>query len=285
MSLLPRVFGPAGLAAVALVVTSALSACGDSATRPSSRDHGSGPSVLDVSVRGTSFTEVPPTVHPGTVTLLFRNSDSRRHMAAIARLVGGHTAADIPAFLASDQARQGPPPWLQIVGGVDELDPGERGGWTGILEAGSYVVASFSPDRQGRPELADGLLAAFRAEGTRVEAPLPATRARVTLGAGGMLTMSSVPAGTTAVTLINDDATTRTVDLTSVEPGRTYHDVLKEAQQGTGVPASLVRLGGTVVPPHSRVVAGIEPARRGTTYVVFDIDHIGEGAIAHETVR
>jgi len=112
----------------------------------------------------------------------------------------------------------------------------------------------------------------------------PRAGATVTLGPDAALDLSAVPAGATAIALVNDDDAARTVDVTSVKPGRTYDDVAAEAQQGTGVPPSLTRLGGTVVPPHGRVVVGIEAAAAGTTYVVFDLDHVGEGAIDHETV-
>ena len=49
------------------------------------------------------------------------------------------------------------------------------------------------------------------------------------------------------------------------------------------MPPSLIRLGGTTVPAHGSVVAAIEPAQAGATFVVFDIEHVGEGAIVHVT--
>ena len=283
-----RVLVPTAL----LVLAGALSACGGTAsgTAPSgtaaatSSGDLAAPTTIRVGIAGTSFTGVPASVHPGTVTLDFTNSGSRLHMAAIAHLGDGHTAADIRAFLASPEGRQGPPPWLQLVGGVDELDPGHSASWTGELDAGDYAVLSFSPDAQGVPEVADGLLAPFTAGGDVRRVTVPQTQATVTLDAQNGLTMTALPAGATAIELVNDADAPRTVDVTAVRPGRTYDDVMREAQQGQGVPPSLVRLGGSGVPPHGRVVVGIEPAAAGTTYVVFDIDHVGEGAIAHVTV-
>jgi hypothetical protein len=218
-------------------------------------------------------------------TMSFTNATSAVHMAALARLAAGHTAADIVPFLASPAGQQGPPAWLSLVGGVDELDPGHHGSWTGALAAGSYALVSFSSDRQGRPEVADGMLAPFTVEGSpAADAVAPHSGGTVTLGTAGTLTMTAVAPGATALKLVNADGTPRTVEITAIRPGRTYDDVVREAAQDHGVPPSLVRLGGTSVPAHGTAVAGIEAAARGTTYVVFDLDHVAQGAIAHETV-
>jgi hypothetical protein len=268
-----------------LLAAAALTACGGTASGASSpsRAPASQPDV-DVAVDGTSFTGVPGSVHPGDLTLTFDNTGTTLHMAAIGLLADGHTAADLTAFLASSDAASGPPSWLTLVGGVDELDPGHTGSWSGTLAEGSYVLLSFVPDAQGVPEIADGFLAAFTASGEEVHAGAPDAGATVTLGPdAAALDLSAVPAGTTAIALVNDGDSPRTVDVTSVRAGRTYDDVVAEAAQGQGVPPSLTRLGGTAVPPHGRVVVGIEPAAAGTTYVVFDLDHVGEGAIDHET--
>jgi hypothetical protein len=50
------------------------------------------------------------------------------------------------------------------------------------------------------------------------------------------------------------------------------------------VPPSLVRLGGSTVLPGAGIVLGIEPAKAGTTYVLFDPEHVQQGAFVHETV-
>ncbi|HEV7211970.1 MAG TPA: hypothetical protein VGN47_09705 [Blastococcus sp.] len=271
-----------GAALAALTLAAGLTGCG--AAAGSEAAHSSPvPAPLGIGVDGTRFTGLPATVPPGTRTLTFANTTAAVHMAAIARLADGHTAADIVPFLASPAGQQGPPAWLTLVGGVDEIDPGHRGSWTGALTSGHYALVSFSPDAQGRPEVADGMLAPFTVQGATADATPPAPGATVTLAPGAKLTMTAIPAGTTALRLVNDDGTPRTVDITAIRPGRTFDDVVHEAQQGHGVPASLIRLGGTGVPAHGSAVAGMEAATAGTTYVVFDIDHVGEGAIAHET--
>ncbi|HEV7188534.1 MAG TPA: hypothetical protein VGN28_11620 [Blastococcus sp.] len=240
--------------------------------------------ALHVGVAGSHFTGVPSSVAPGTVTMAFENPTAATHMAAIGRLADGHSAGDIAPFLAATQGPQGPPPWLDLVGGVDDLDGGHRAAWTGDLAAGHYVLLSLSPDAQGVPDVAAGMLAPFDVTGApRSAAPRPKSAATVTRGSGASLTTTAIPVGTTALALVNDDGTAHTVDITAIRPGRTYDDVVQEAQQGTGVPPSLIRLGGATVPAHGSVTAGIEAARAGTTYVVFDIEHVGEGAIAHVT--
>jgi hypothetical protein len=269
----------------ALALACALSGCGgqgSAADSPAAQS--TAPAVLDVAVDGSHFTGVPSRVSPGSVTLTFDNPASATHMAAIGRLADGHSADEIAPFLSSTQGQQGLPPWLDLVGGVDDLDGGHRGSWTGDLAAGHYVLVSLSPDAQGVPDVAGGMLAPFDVEGAvRSSARQQAPAATVTRGGGGSLTITAIPTGTTALGLVNDDGTAHTVDITAIRPGRTYDDVVQEAQQGMGVPPSLIRLGGTTVPAHGSVTAGIEPARAGVTYVVFDIEHVGEGAIAHVT--
>jgi hypothetical protein len=262
-----------------------LAACG-AATSPATTAAvtAPAPAALHLGVDGSRFTGVPSTpVAPGQVSLTFANTGTAPHMAAIGRLAAGHFAADLPGALA---AAQGLPPWLTLVGGVDDVAAGHTAGWTGTLDAGSYVLLSLSSGAEGRPDVADGMLAPFTVAGQRaVAAPGPATGATVTLGPGGTLAMTPVAAGSTALRLVDTDGVPRTVDVTAVAPGRTWDDVQQEAQRGTGVPPSLVPLGGTVVPAHGEAVVGIEPAAAGTTYVVFDLDHVPDGAIAHETAR
>ena len=265
----------------ALALACALSGCGgqgSAATAPTA------PAAMHVRVDGSRFTGVPSNISPGTVTVTFDNQTPATHMAAIGHLAGGHSAGEIAPFLAATQGQQGLPPWLDLVGGVDDLDGGHRASWTGDLAAGHYVLVSLSTDAQGVPDVAGGMLAPFDVEGTtRSDARQPEPGASVIRGSGASLTTTAIAAGTTALTLVNDDAAAHTVDITAIKPGRTYDDVVQEAQQGTGVPPSLIRLGGTAVPAHGSVTAGIEAAQAGVTYVLFDIEHVGEGAIAHVT--
>ena len=273
------------LPVAALALACALTGCGgqgSAATPPAAPS--AAPAAFDVGVSGTSFTGVPSSISPGTVTMTFDNPTSATHMAAIGRLAESHSADEIVPFLTSTQGQQGLPPWLDLVGGVDDLDGGHRGSWTGDLAAGHYALLSLSPDVQGVPDVAGGMLAPFDVKGaTSTSAKKPDAGATVTHGTGASLTMTAIPAGTTALRLVDDDATAHTVDITAIRPGRTFDDVVQEAQQGNGVPPSLIRLGGTVVPAHGSVTAGIEAAQAGVTYVVFDIEHVGEGAIAHVT--
>lgn len=267
--------------AAALALTVALSGCGgraSAATAPAAAP------VLHVGVQGSRFTGVPSSIRPGTVTMTFDNPTPATHMAAIGRLADGHSGDEIVPFLASTQGQQGLPPWLDLVGGVDDLDGGHRAGWTGSLAAGHYVLLSLSPDAQGVPDVAAGMLAPFDVAGTaRPAGAQPEPGATVTVAGSTGLTMTALPAGTTRIGLVGDDAAAHTVDITAIRPGRTYDDVVSEAQQGTGVPPSLIRLGGTVVPAHGSATAAIEAAEAGVTYVVFDVEHVGEGAIAHVT--
>lgn len=237
--------------------------------------------VVDVTVHGSAFAGVPGQLRPGTVTLGFENTGDRTHMAAVGQL-NGHRPAELTAYLAQ---QHGLPDWFPLVGGVDELAAGHRGSWTGGLADGSYALISLSGGDGGVPDAMNGMLAQFTVTGPKVHTTSPTTGATVTLGSGSSLRMTALPAGTTGIQIVNADSVARTVDVTRIRPGSTFDDVLAEARRGTGVPSSLLQLGGTVAPAHGRAVLGIEAAPAGSEYVVFDIDHIQQGAIVHTTVR
>lgn len=271
--------------AAALVV-----AAGCSSTSPPQHDGSRMPAVvpssLAVRIDGSRFVGVPARVRPGAVSLHFYNGTAATHMAGIAHLIGGHTAAEVRAYLSTPAAERGLPSWLRLVGGVDDLGPGHSGSWVGRLARGSYLLVSLSPDATGKPDALDGLMTAFDVPPGRDSAapsgqPVDAT---VTLGVGGTLRMSRLAAGATTVRLVNDDTAARAVDVTSIRPGKTFEDVMREARRGGGVPKDLVPLGGSVVPAHGSVVIGIEATRPGIGYVVFDIDHVAQDAMVHQRI-
>lgn len=277
----PKVGAASSLALVAVAFT--LAAC--NADHTAGRSAGTLPSSMSVHVSDAGFVGVPDRLRPGLVDLSFDNDGTATHMAAIAQLSGDRDAGDLAAFMATPAARRGMPAWMRLVGGVDEIDPGHRGGWAGRLDPGSYLLLSMTSDTQGRPELMDGFIAPFDvADGRPGTAGARHATATIALGSGGTLTMSSLPAGTALIDVVNQDGTARTVDVTRIKPGRTFAQVMAEAQHGNGVPSSLIRLGGTGVAAHDQAQIGIEPAHPGDQYVVFDIDHVQQGAIAHLTV-
>lgn len=259
----------AALAAAVLAGCSSGGGKSDRAPRPAN--------ALTVSVHGSAFAGVPSHIRPGMVTLRFDNSGPGTHMAAIGELAGHR----VPDLLASLRAHHRLPAWFRLVGGVDELAAGHRGSWTGRLPGGSYVLISLSAPAGGPPDAMRGMVAPFAVAGAPVRTGLPRPTATIALGGGGSLRLARLPRGTTNIEVVNDDTVTRTVDVTRIRPGQTYAAVLAQARTATGVPAALLQLGGTGVPPHGRVVIGIEAAPVGAEYVVFDIDHVQDGAIAH----
>jgi len=142
--------------AAALALACALPGCGgqgSAATLPTA------PAAVHVGVQGSHFTGVPSRVRSGTVTMTFDNSTPATHMAAIGRLADGHSAGEIAPFLSATQGQQGLPPWLDLVGGVDDLDGGHHAGFiaflltalTFVVLAG-YLVAGRLRERRTRAE-------------------------------------------------------------------------------------------------------------------------------------
>ncbi len=130
-----------------------------------------------VTVTGTADATTPPTAD-GTVTLkdfafglpdVIRqakpltlqvvNNGPSEHEMALFKLLPGKTVQDAIAFVQSGNP-SGPPPG-DAAGGLVAIPPGTSGWVVLNLAPGTYFVACFVPDDQGKPHVADGMYASF----------------------------------------------------------------------------------------------------------------------------
>ena len=139
-----------------------------------------------------------------------RRADADLHQRRLRRAHGGDRAGWPPAtpprrscpFLASPQGPQGLPPWL---------DPRRRGGRAArpgtppagpaTLDAGSYVLLSLSPDATAGPTSPTACSPRSPSRAATAPPRPPPPRPPSTLGAGGTLAMTAIPAGATAILL------------------------------------------------------------------------------------
>lgn len=252
------------------------------------------PSTMSVIAHGAdtsgmmSFTGVPSRLHAGLVTVKFHNGDhDEQHEAQLVRLTGGHTVADVKA-LVTRNPELNPPVWMVPAGGVDPVDPGVRASWTGVLGPGSYVLACFLTDTHGRSHAAMGMLDAFSVTGT-APAKMSLPKAPTATIGPNQFDIPTLAAGATSLRVVNNysDAM-EDVIVAVIKPGKTFADVLREAQSAGAngaPPPSLALIGGTSPVPHSTTVIGFEALQAGRTYVIADPSHLQDGAIAHFTAH
>lgn len=103
----------------------------------------------------------------GENTVRVSNNGAQLHHALVFPLAEGATFEEAKAYLASEEEPQGPPP-VDFEGGVGSavIDPGEFVDITLDLEAGSYALICFMPDRgtAGPPHIAKGMITELKVE-------------------------------------------------------------------------------------------------------------------------
>ena len=148
-------------------------------------------------VTGTAGAATPPTAD-GTVTLKdfafglpdviqqakpltlqVVNNGPAEHEMALFKLLPGKTLQDALTFVQSENP-SGPPPG-DAAGGLAAIAPGANGWVVMNLAPGTYFVACFVPDEQGKPHVADGMYASFTVATPAAAVPSAPPR----IGAGG----------------------------------------------------------------------------------------------------
>jgi hypothetical protein len=106
---------------------------------------------------------VPENITAGSYVVRFTNNGTQPHEAPLVQLIGNATMQEFLAF-AGGQV-QGPPP-ATLEGGVNVLAPGESAYALVDLVEGNYGLVCFvsSPEHEGAPHFALGMLASFSVE-------------------------------------------------------------------------------------------------------------------------
>ena len=225
-----------------------------------------------VVIRGGEYAFVmPDQIKGGVVTLEFSNTGRELHEYSLGRITDeSKTAADVQKlFTAGGAEEKGEEVgWIEDVGGVPALSPGETIAITRTLEPGRYVFVCPLPAPDGRLHSDHGMVKMFEVEG-RSEAELPDAEAVVTATGNGFK-VPKLEAGRNTIELRNGASDERGFILFSPRPGKTLEDIGTWAESGFKGRAPATLLGATQsIPPRKSVFLTLElkAARR---YVFFD---------------
>jgi hypothetical protein len=223
-----------------------------------------------VEVRGDEYAYVmADRVRGGVVTMEFTNTGDELHEYALARLADGKTVEDLMPLL-DDPSQQGPPPWIEDIGGVPTLSPGETVGITRELKPGAYVVLCFVPAPDGRPHIAHGMVRAFDVVG-RSEAELPEPDA-VIEATDARFEIPALEPGRQTIELRNSARKPREFYLLAPRPGTTLAAIERWGEGGfRGQPLATFLGAMQSIPPGTSVFLTVE-LEAGKRYLLFDED-------------
>jgi hypothetical protein len=175
---------------VALLVSTALAACGKGETKPASSGDPTTTTTEDttettveetddaeassIELEGSEYayeTQDDVTAVPaGLVDVVLSNVGDEEHQVSIAKLREGKTMDD---FIALGDDPRNLAAVVETYGGPNAVAPGETGTATASLGPGEYLFVCFIPAADGQPHAAKGMLLPVTVEGEVPEAPVP----------------------------------------------------------------------------------------------------------------
>ncbi|MGH2838720.1 MAG: hypothetical protein ACRDJY_10305 [Thermoleophilaceae bacterium] len=197
----------------ALALSLGLAACGDD-------DGGSSKSAPAVQVVGAEYAfAMPDQVEGGMTRMDFVNTGKEVHEYGLGRFERGKTLADLDKVLA----RGGEPPeWVDDIGGVPALTPGDRISITRRLRPGTYGFVCFIPGPNGKPHYELGMKTQFTVAGDSGAASPDADG--VVVAGDKKMEVPTVSAGRQTLELRNAAVEPREFNLLTLDPGKTRRD-------------------------------------------------------------
>ena len=215
---------------VCVLAAGGLTACGDDDdTADPGGGEASAPNELRIVESDYAFAvEGEPTA--GTLSITVANQGAEFHELGMSKLQDGKTVDDVRAALESASEDEDEDPLAAVFEGdaIDEIgglqQPGTGYTITGSgIEAGEYVVLCFLPSPQGEPHFSLGMIEQFTiAEGEGGEAP--DADATFTATDDGLDGPETLPAGVTALEVVNDSSISREAILVKLKDGKTLED-------------------------------------------------------------
>jgi hypothetical protein len=232
--------------------------------------------VVDV-VAGDFFLQAPETIPAGLTTLRLRVLRGG-HIAILARLDSGHSAADLLRARRDGHSR---PPWMHVVGGPGFPPPGETANATMVLAPGQYLLMCDVAGEDGVPHFEKGMFRPFFVKAATATpgnaTSLPPADATVEMRDHDFVFSAPIRAGTRVLRVANEGSVMHEFRLVHVLPGRTGRESLAW------------RPGDTTSRPDEDVMAlvGIVPGAELTTtipfaegeYVVLCVPQLARGMI------
>lgn len=223
--------------ALALALAAGVAACGDddstdtSGTEPTEEPGTSEVSALSITERDYEF-ELDGELTAGRVSITVTNEGAEFHELAMARLTDGKTLEDFRAALAESSEEDDD----ETFGGVVEADstiddlggvqlPGTSYTITGDgVDAGRYVLLCYIPNAEGTSHYELGMLTEFT---VAVGQATDDAEADVTYTAtdDALDGPTELPAGETAIEVVNDSGAEREINVLKLKDGATIEEV------------------------------------------------------------
>lgn len=213
---------------VLAVVALSLSACGGTAI--------AGPKVPEIVIKAQDFSyEVPKQLEAGIVVVTLENAGKEPHQAQLVRLNDGVT---LDLFTAALQ--QGPEqalPLVELAGGPNTIDPGQRQQVTVNLKPGQYVIMSFASGSDKMPDVAKGMLVPIKVVASnQAQAAEPKADGEAILQDFTIIPPANVKAGQQVWKVKNQGPQSHEIALMKLDEGKTMDDVMKFMQAPSGKP-------------------------------------------------
>jgi hypothetical protein len=208
---------------------------------------------------------MPDRVEGGVTTMNFVNAGKEPHEYGLARLGTGKTLADLDKVLAKGGE---PPEWVEDIGGVPPMTPGQRVSITRRLRPGKYIFVCFLSAPKGKLHYQLGMKKQFTVAGDTGARPPRAdgiVRAR-----DKSMEVPTVGPGRRTLELRNAAKEPREFDLVTFEPGRGPRDLDRWAEDGGKgrAPAKLLGAMQSIAPGTSVFLTAT--FERGRTYYFSD---------------
>lgn len=166
----------------------------------------------------------PDTLTQGATTFNLVNEGKEFHHVWIARLENGRTMRDVSSVLKNP----GPlPPWIREVGGPNAPMPeGGIANATGMLQPGAYVLGCWIPGPDGVPHIMKGMVRPLTVVPAAKPARAPVATVTMTLQDYGFTLSRPLTPGRHLIEVRNLAAQSHEIELASLAPGKTAHDLL-----------------------------------------------------------
>lgn len=228
----------------------------------------------------------------GMTMVQMKNLGQEDHQAQFLRLNDGVTLPQLQTLLQTDQS--GVEKLATLVGGPGTVAAGSASAAMMNLIAGQYLLVCFIPSRDGIPHVAKGMALPLQVTTqSGATAPAPATQGMVVMKEFSFaLSTSTLPAGRSMVTVVNEGAQPHEFGLLRLAPGKTAADVTQyfTATTKSGPPPFLSAGGITALSPGQKGIAVLDLMPEAYAAICFLPDaasgksHLQLGMIAGLTV-
>ena len=207
----------------------------------------------------------PDLLPAGRTTVRIVNEGQDLHHIQFLKLLGGNSASDFRAAVASDASRL--PSWVEYAGGPNAHLPGSQAAATVNLTEGDYVLICWIPDKNGVPHVVLGMQKALSVRGgkpTKVSTPQPALSVKQV--DYQFILSKPIRPGVHTIEVTNHGTQPHELVVVRLSPGATVQDAIASFDPGASGPPKGVLVGG---------ITGIEKGERMTFTGEFEPGRYG----------